>query len=110
MADNIPSADPAFDAWQRGLVTYVTTQVDTRVADPETIHKLLKQQKLWASDYSASETAMAVAHGTRQAKDDTRKAYEGLIRELIQRLEAVGGLDKADLRALGMTAGSPPRR
>ena len=105
MADNIPSADPAFDAWQRGLVTYVTTQVDTRVADPETIRKLLKQQKLWASDYAASTTAMAVAHGTRQAKDDTRKAYEGLIRELIQRLEAGGGLDKADLRALGITAG-----
>ena len=33
MADNIPSADPAFDAWQRGLVTYVTTQVDTHVAE-----------------------------------------------------------------------------
>ena len=110
MADNIPSADPVFDAWQRGLVTYVTTQADTRVADGETIRKLLKYQKLWASDYAASTIAMAVAHGTRHAKDDTRKAYEGLIRELIQRLEAVGGLDVADLRALGITAGSPSRR
>ena len=110
MADDIPSVDAKFDAWQRNLVTYVTTQVDTRVADPEIIRKLLIQQKLWASDYAASTTAMAVAHGTRQAKDDTRKAYEGLIRELIQRLEAVEGFDMADLGAQGVPGGSPPGR
>lgn len=110
MADKIPSVDAKFDTWQRSLVTYVTTQVDTRVADPETTRKLLKHQKLWANDYAASTTAMAVAHGTRQAKDDTRKAYEAFICELIERVEAAGGLGMADLGALDMTADPPPRR
>ena len=109
VADNIPSVDAKFDAWQRNLVTFVTAHCDARVADPECMRKLLKQQQLWSNDYAASTTAMAVAHGTRQAKEDTRKAFEDLIRELIERMEAVEGFDMADLWAAGVLDSSPPR-
>src|SRR5690242_10799809 len=88
MADYIPQADAAFDAWQANFMSVVGADPTAYglVAGDLTVATAL--QATWAAAYPAHITAQAAAQAARQAKDDARAAFEPSVRLLVRRIQA----------------------
>ncbi len=104
MADYIPAPDAEFDSWQVNWVTYAAANAAALGLDPLVdIPAIQAAQTAWDTDYDGHLTAQAAAQAARQAKDDTRTAFEGVIRPLVARLQASPDVDNLERQALGMT-------
>ncbi len=102
--DYIPRPDGSFDAWQVNFVAYATANAAALGLDPLVdIPPLTNAQTTWAADLPAHVTAQAAAESARQAKDDARSTFEGVIRPLVARLQASPDVDDTERQALGIT-------
>lgn len=104
MADYIPAPDGDFDAWQTNFLAYATANAAALGLDPLVdIPPLTAAQGTWTTDYAANTAAQAAAEAARQAKDAARDAYVGVIRPLVQVLQASPDVDDTERAALGIT-------
>jgi hypothetical protein len=94
MADYIPGPDGSFQAWQANFVTYANAN--------------LAAQTTWNSAFPAHVAAVNAAKAAKQAKDEARAAYVGVIRPLVRRLQASAVVSDAERAALGITVRAEP--
>ncbi len=103
-ADYIPGADGEFDAWQANFVTYASANAAALGLNPFVeIPPLTAAQSTWTTDHAANTAAQAASQSARQAKDAARQTFEGVIRPLVQRLQASAAVDDTERAALGIT-------
>ena len=57
----------------------------------------------WTNGLAAHAVAQTTARAARQTKDDSRAAYETVIRALVRRLQSSPSVDNAERQALGIT-------
>ncbi len=57
--------------------------------------------------HAANTAAQAAAQSARQAKDAARQAFEGVIRPLVQRLQASANVDESELTFLALDTRTP---
>ncbi len=103
-ADYIPGADGDFGAWQASFVTYASANAAALGLNPfADIPPLTAAQSTRMTDHAGNTAAQAATQSARQAKDAARDALEGVIRPLVQRLQASAAVDDTERAALGIT-------
>jgi hypothetical protein len=101
--DYIPQPDGDFNAWETNFVTYVGVNTAALGLLPADVTPLTAAQTAWNTGYSGHVTAQAAAESATENKDDKRKAFEGVIRPLVNRLQASTTVTDAQRQAMGIT-------
>ena len=110
MADYIPAPDGDFDAWQANFIAYASANAAALGLDPLVdIPPLTAAQGTWTTDYAANTAAQAAAQSAREGKDAARDAFEGVLRPLVQILQASPDVDNTERAALGLYRPRPYR-
>jgi hypothetical protein len=99
----IPASDSAFDAWQANFYLYVTGHLSQLGLSFVDVVPLAAQRAFWPPAWQAHGRAQADAEAARQLKDDSRAAFEAVIRGLVRRLQASPEVTDAQRAALGLT-------
>ena len=96
MADYIPAPDGDFDAWQANFIAYASANAAALGLDP-------------LVDIPPLTAAQAAAQSAREGKDAARDAFEGVLRPLVQILQASPDVDNTERAALGLYRPRPYR-
>lgn len=108
MADYIPGPDANFQAWQANFVTYANANLAALGLVASDMTPVTAAQTNWNNAFPAHITAVAAAKAAKQAKDDARAVYVGVIRPLVRRLQASAVVSDAEKAALGITVAATP--
>ena|SRR5437868_4178711 len=101
--DYIPRSDTEFDRWQHSLVSQLgKDKAKFNVADAA-LNSLSDAQTKWANALTDHNAAQSNAEAKRQAKDEARRDYEGLLRAQARQLQNSPNTTDADRAALGLT-------
>ena len=101
--DYIPRPDTEFDRWQQSLVAQLgKDKAKFNVADAA-LNSLSDAQTKWANALTDHNAAQSNAEAKRQAKDEARRDYEGLLRAQARQLQNSPNTTDADRAALGLT-------
>ena len=101
--DYIPRSDTEFDRWQQSLVAQLgKDKAKFNVADAA-LTTLSAAQTKWAAALIDHNNAQSNAEAKRQAKDDARREYEGLLRTQARQVQNSPTTTDADRAALGLT-------
>ena len=99
----IPSPDGDFDTWQTNFYTYANAHLVDLGLVAADLTPITTARTAWTNGLAANAAAQTTARAARQTKDDSRAAYETLIRSLVRRLQASPSVDNAERQALGIT-------
>jgi hypothetical protein len=102
--DFIPRSDAEFDAWQKNLLGYAVKNQAAMALNAPDLAAMTSLQTDWETKYAAHITAQSAARGAREAKDESREAYEESIRGLNRTTQASASV--TDENRIGM--GLPP--
>ncbi len=109
MPDYIPNNDAEFNTWQLNFVSALqASPTELGIAEAE-LTTLLTVQSNWETAYENHTQAQAAAQSAYQDKEEARQACEGLIRNLVRRLQASDTITNAQRGSLGITIPSSSR-
>ena len=103
MADYIPAGDTQFQAWQNNFVTYVNAHLVDLGLEAADVVELNATAATWTADFPAHIAAQNTARGAREAKDNSREAFQGSVRPLVRRLQASPDVTDAERAEMGIT-------
>lgn len=102
----LPRQDTEFTAWVVNFLSYLgthTAQVGLTMAD---LDEILVAKPQWEGMYDDHIQAQANARAKTAAKCGSRDTLEGIVRELVGRIQKYPGTTDADRMALGITVRS----
>ena len=108
MADYIPGPDASFQAWQSNFVTYANANLAALGLTAADMTPITAAQTPWQNGFTAHIAAVNAAKAAKQAKDEARAAYVGVIRPLVRRLQASALVSDAERASLGITVKAEP--
>jgi hypothetical protein len=103
MADYIPQADSAFDAYQGTFITYFSANVATWGYGAADALAFTTAQTAWSSAYAAHLAAIAAATSARTTKDSARSDLVALIRQYSQAIQTNPDTTDVHRGGLGIT-------
>ena len=107
MPDYVPAPDPAFDNWQGvTLLPYITANRAALGVSTGTLTDLTAAQTDWTGKYATHQATQAQAVSDRQAKDDSRNAYEALIRSTVGQIQKNPAVTDTQRAAMQITVPS----
>uniref|UniRef100_B8HK67 Uncharacterized protein n=1 Tax=Cyanothece sp. (strain PCC 7425 / ATCC 29141) TaxID=395961 RepID=B8HK67_CYAP4 len=109
MPDYIPRSDSDFTTWQTNFLNYASTNAATLSLTPAELQPLLTAQTYWQESYSEHIEAQASADAALQRKNESREAYETIIRALVKRLQGSPELTNDQRAAMGLSIPSAKR-
>ena len=109
MPDYIPRSDSDFTTWQTNFLNYASANTATLSLTPAELQPLLTAQTYWQESYSEHIEAQASADAALQRKNESRDAYETMIRALVKRLQGSPNLSNDQRAAMGLSIPSARR-
>ncbi|MEM9479298.1 MAG: hypothetical protein AAGA58_06500 [Verrucomicrobiota bacterium] len=88
MSNYIPQSDGEFETWQANFVSQLADGPETYGLTAEQVNALGDLQTPWNSAYDAWTPAQEAAKAATTAKNESRAAFEGEIRNLAQLIQA----------------------
>ena len=101
--DYIPRSDNDFQAWAQNFHDYVTAHAPDLGLDPADIVPILSERTAFDTKMTAHVAAQLAAQAARQAKDDSRATFEGVIRAMVGQLQVSPDVDDTERAAMGIT-------
>jgi len=101
--DYIPRKDEEFQAWAQNLDDYTTANLGALGLVPSDVLAVSAARDDFDAKMTAHISAKQAARAARQAKADSRKAYEAAIRTLVRKLQILPAVSDAEREAMGIT-------
>jgi hypothetical protein len=101
--DYLPTGDAGFNTWQGDFVAPIAAAPATYGLTAAEAAELTAAQTDWIADYAAHSTAQNAAHAAAQRKDDSRDAFETVIRSLARRIQGYRLVTAEMKKQLGIT-------
>jgi hypothetical protein len=108
-ADYIPSSDAEFDAWTRNFIGNVIADAPALGLSTAQVTSLQTAQDDWGLKFPASNAAQSAMNSAVQAKNDSRRGYEDLVRALANIIQSSPQVTDAQRQSLGITVRSTTR-
>jgi len=110
MADYIPSTDPGFDLWQKGLLTNVKAKQTAWGISADATTSLESKQGVWNNAFSKASNKQDRTAADVQAKNDTLADYKKEIRSFVAEFLANNSkVTDSDRVQMGLTVKSETR-
>lgn len=106
MADYLPRQDTEFTAWVVNFLSYLGPHVAEVGLVAADLDEILVAKPQWVGKYDDCVQARQLAKAATADKDAGRATLEGIVRELVKRIQAYPGTTDAIRQSLGITVPS----
>ncbi len=103
MTNYMPRSDADFNNWQGNFIATLTNYLTDLGLTAEEITPITTAQTTWTTAYNNHIAAQSAAESARQDKDDSRKQYKSLLRQLVNQLQVNPQMTDAMRQGLGIT-------
>ena len=107
--DNLPSPDPEFNDWFENFHGFVTANSAKLGVTTDQTQALSAVHDQWGVAHPAHKTATAAALAATHVKNQARAAAEGVVRPLIQQLQASPSVTDEQRKSMRITVHSASR-